>query len=236
MGEKCGLINAGLIFCKPDHTLFDILVSDATTDSNEHVPGMTPEQFYLARVMGRHFHHISQRFNFEVQLHGGVPLTDRWKRFDFRDIVCFHFSGGSPLSRIIDLDNPDWGCQTEKRMISDKWYNEISEPIRKHANERARLAHGLWAKHFALGCYAVRNCTGFNSIQDVFLTRLVKYGHQEDLIPFQGVLVGDVVDNKIVVRVESGRLLLVEPELLNLSWHVPKRIPTRPPPRIPTAS
>ena len=234
MGRKCDLINAGLIFCKPDPQLFDILLSDVTTDSDEHVPGMTPEQFYLARVMAKHLHHISQRFNFEVQLHGGVPLTDRWKRFAFEDVVCFHFSGGFPLTRITELDNPEWGCQTEKRMISDKWYKEMSESVRKLANERGRLAFGLWAKQFALACRFVRNSMNVDSLEERLLLNLVKYGHQDAVTSIPETLVGDVVEEKIVVRIESTRLLLVDPESLELSWHVAKRVPTRPPPRLPS--
>lgn len=232
MGKKCGLINAGLIFCKPDRKLFDMLVSDVTSESAEHVPGMTPEQFYLARVMGEHFCHISQRFNFEVQLHGGVPLTDRWRRLEFEDVTCFHFSGGSPLDRIKDLENPEWGCQTEKKMIAERWFNEISESTRKIANERARLAFGLWAKHFALACKQVRTCS--ECINDDWLGNLLQFGHREDCSSLKGdLLVGDVVEDNLVVIVERERFLLVNPESLELSWHMVKRVPSRPPPRLP---
>jgi hypothetical protein len=233
MLDKCKLINAGLIMVTPDTDLFNLLLTDVTCDSSDHEPGMTPEQFYLARVMGKHFHHISQRFNFEVQLHGGVPLTSHWKRISFDKVVCFHFSGGAPLKRIRDSKNEEWGCQTEKRMIADKWFNEIPISIRENANQRARLAFGSWALNFADACESIREAHSHEGPS--WLINLVKFGHEE---PVDSAVhfVGDVVDGKVVVQVLSKtELILVHPESLEL---VGKRLgaPTRPPPRLPRVS
>ena len=234
MFDKCRLINAGLIMVTPDTDLFNLLLSDVTCESPDHEPGMTPEQFYLARVMGKHFHHISQRFNFEVQLHGGVPLTSHWKRLSFDGVVCFHFSGGCPLKRISDLKNEEWGCQTEKRMIADKWFNEIPLSVRENANERARLAFGLWALNFARACKSIREV--FSDKDHSWLHNLVNLGHVDPVDSVSRNFVGDVVDGKVVVQVLSKtELILVDPESLEL---VGKRIgaPTRPPPRLPRVS
>jgi hypothetical protein len=201
MGNDCKLINAGLILVRPNSLLFETLVSDILSDSSDHVPGMTPEQFYLARVMGKHFHHISQKYNFEVQLHGGVPRTDLWETLCFEEIVCFHFSGGSALSRIVDLGNREWGCQTEKRSILSVWKQEIDSETRKLANERARLAFGLWAFHFAQACKTVRS----RKCNLGRFTDLIWYGCKRtgETKPDQ-LFVGDSYNDKLIVVRNDG--------------------------------
>ena len=151
MGDHCGLINAGVILVSPDATLFDLMVADFSHPSPSHVPGMTPEQFYLARVFGRHMHHLDQRYNFEVQLHGGVPVTKLWRSADYNEVVCFHFSGGDPLARLRD-SHPDWGCQMEKYSAKEKWNSEFSSSEKAVANNRAKQAFSKWAYHLSHAC------------------------------------------------------------------------------------
>ena len=227
MGRYCRLINAGLILVRPNQELFNILLTDVTSDSPDHVPGMTPEQFYLARVMGEHFKHIAQRYNFEVQLHGGVPRTSSWDSLSFEEIVCFHFSGGQPLKRITAVGDPDWGCQTEKRMIHAIWNSEIEQDIKDLANERARKAFGFWAYNFALACKQTRSVVDSNF--------LLQYGHSgEKGLPSSNLMIGDLADgNLIAVRVDPGGILTVDPESFALSFK-PVRKPSRPAPSLPT--
>ena len=234
MGKYCKLINAGLIIVRPCRELFDILVSDVTSESADHVPGITPEQFYLARVMGEHFHHISQRFNFEVQLHGGVPRTPLWNTLEFEEIVCFHFSGGQPLKRISALSDPEWGCQTEKRMILSVWNSEISIGVKNLANERARKAFGFWALNFALACKLSRAQAASTSSE---FDLLLQYGHSgEGGLPTTDLRIGDTVDEKFVaVRLDPAGFLLVDTTTYNLSFKPLTKKPTRAAPRLPTS-
>ena len=216
MGHYCKLINAGLILVKPDADLFQLLLEDILRDSPDHVPGMTPEQFYLARVMGKHFHHISQKYNFEVQLHGGVPLTDLWETLGFAEIACFHFSGGNPLKRIAELNNREWGCQTEKRSIRDRWNCEVDPNVRKLANERAKKAFGLWSSNFSLACSErVRDISDGNSR----LGCLLRYGHPntDDEPLVKNFTVGDLIgEDDLVVRSDKYGLLVVSKKSFEL--------------------
>lgn len=149
MGRNCRLINAGVMLVCPNKQLFELLREHVSSASDEHIPGMTPEQTYLARIFRHRFHHISQIYNMEVQYHGGVPVTSKWLSASFDETVLFHFSGGNPFERIWDGSDSEWACQTEKRMVKEKWFIEFNESERKFANERARLAFGKWAFHFA---------------------------------------------------------------------------------------
>ena len=155
MQGSCKLINAGVMLVTPDQELFRLMLDDFTHPSPGHVPGMTPEQFYLARVFGKHMSHIEQRYNFEVQLHGGVPVTKLWRSAEFHDIVCFHFSGGNPLERIQDTHD-DWGCQVEKRSARERWESELTPAERAGANERAKKAFAQWAFCFSSACRRVK--------------------------------------------------------------------------------
>ena len=151
METHCRLINAGVMLITPNADLFNILCKDVTSFSGHHVPGMTPEQFYLARVMGHHFKHISQIYNFEVQFHGGVPLTGIWRRTDdISDLVCLHFSGGSPLTTVSSKNYPpnDLGCQIEKFHVRKTWDTDIDRGVQLRANKRANQAFNLWKQNF----------------------------------------------------------------------------------------
>lgn len=156
MGRHCRLINAGVILVSPDRGLFETLVSDITSPSLDHVPGMTPEQFYLSRVMGGYFNHLSQEYNFEVQYHGGVPVTKTWMETDSIDkIVSFHFSGGNPLKTLCLFAKGEkivWGCQTEKFMVRKTWENDFAENVKDIANTRAKAAFAKWALNFIHAC------------------------------------------------------------------------------------
>jgi hypothetical protein len=234
MGKHCKLINAGLIMVTPDADLFKILLEDVTHESLEHVPGMTPEQFYLARVMGEHFHHISQRFNFETQLHGGVPRSGHWEKLLFSDIVCFHFSGGHPLRRIREVDNCDWGCQTEKHMIFTQWLNDLKKEQTQLANERARLAFGLWALNFATACKTVRTKMISDFPTDSSFYSLVYYGHNGEagISPGEPNIGDETSQGTIVVRNEKEGLLTVNPTTYELKF-VARQRPMRAAPALP---
>ena len=151
LDKHCGLMNAGVMLVTPNSELFDILCKDVTSNSAHHVPGMTPEQFYLARVMGHHFTHISQIYNFEVQYHGGVPVTGVWKRtVDISELVCLHFSGGSPLTTVSSTNYPtaDLGCQLHKPYVRKSWETDIDRGTQLRANKRAIQAFDLWKRNF----------------------------------------------------------------------------------------
>jgi hypothetical protein len=144
---RCNLFNAGLIVVTPNKTLFDILHSDVVSVSEHHVPGMTPEQFYLARVMGHHITNLSQEFNFEVQYHGGVPAYSTWRNTPYENVVLYHFSGGHPFKRLSSTD-PEWGCQTEKFYAKKAWIEEFTLDERSFANSRAHQAFMEWKRLF----------------------------------------------------------------------------------------
>ena len=65
----------------------------ADPDPQWHVPAWSPEQKYLSNVMCGEWSHVSQAYNFEVQLHSGVPLTDYWWKRKVTDVAVVHFSG-----------------------------------------------------------------------------------------------------------------------------------------------
>ena len=221
MGEHCRLINAGVILVTPSADLFRLLVDDVTSVSTSHQPGMTPEQFYLARVMGSHFHHISQEFNFEVQYHGGVPLTDTWKNAEIEDIVCLHFSGGQPLARIAQIDNSEWGCQTEKFYVRKTWDWDIDPSVKELANRRAKLAFGLWAYHYSRACQLIR-------------ARIPDASGISEWIPESAGLVHDK-DRFVVMRLPSGEDLVVDSKshlLEEVTRMTHLKRPTRPPPSL----
>jgi hypothetical protein len=151
MLRNCLLINAGVILVTPNKKLFSILHGDVTKPEKHHAAGMTPEQFYLARVMGHQFTHLSQLYNFEVQYHGGVPITNLWKtKQDIKDIVCLHFSGGSPLSTVSSKLYPaeNMGCQIDKYFVRKAWEADIDPEVQSVANKRAVLAFEAWRKNF----------------------------------------------------------------------------------------
>ena len=182
---------------------------------------MTPEQFYLARVMGSHFHHISQEFNFEVQYHGGVPLTDTWKNAEIEDIVCLHFSGGQPLARIAQIDNSEWGCQTEKFYVRKTWDWDIDPSVKELANRRAKLAFGLWAYHYSRACQLIR-------------ARIPDASGISEWIPESAGLVHDK-DRFVVMRLPSGEDLVVDSKshrLEEVTRMTHLKRPTRPPPSL----
>jgi len=159
MGGSCGLINAGVILVTPNTDLFQILLNDVTNPSSYHKPGMTPEQFYIVRVMGHHFSHISQLYNFEVQFHGGVPITNTWKlTVDTATVVLFHFSGGSPLKMLYEKkSDPVWGCQVEKFFVRKSWNELFDDHQRDLFNKRAQYAFKLWQIHFQTALASVKD-------------------------------------------------------------------------------
>jgi hypothetical protein len=210
MGRHCKLINAGVILVSPNREVFQCLVRHVTSPSPDHVPGMTPEQLYLARTIGHRFHHLSQNYNMEVQLHGGVPVTSTWLSSSFDDVVLFHFSGGSPLGRILSVD-PEWGCQTEKRMIKDKWFSEFDDKQRRHINDRARLAFGKWAFHYASVVASLRESDSLSSL-DFF-------GEGKDVI---GTMVDD--SNMVIGLVGAAKPLTVNIYNFKISSSRPSRV------------
>ena len=139
-GGRCCLLNAGVMLVSPNTDLFKLLCENVTAYSPDHEPGMTPEQYYLARVMGHHFHHLHQKYNMEVEYHGGVPYTDIWQSFEYNQIVAFHFSGGDPLEKL-KCDNV-WECQTHKHYAFEFWKTLEHTQI---ASSRAEYAFAKWA-------------------------------------------------------------------------------------------
>ncbi len=147
--NTCKLINAGLILVSPNKASFECLLKDVVSFSVDHVPGMTPEQFYLARVMGHHFVNFSQKYNFEVQYHGGVPAYSDWRTLPFEEIVMFHFSGAQMFERLVTVnESADWGCQVEKYFVRKTWESEFSSSERDFANARAEKAFREWSTFF----------------------------------------------------------------------------------------
>ena len=225
--DKCGLFNAGVIIITPDARLFELLVSDVTSPSPLHVPGMTPEQYYLARVMGNHFHHISQLYNLEVQYHGGVPVTSIWKSAATDEVVAFHFSGGSPLHQLWSKDYANFGCQTQKYYTKQMWENEFTGEIRALVSERAKLAFAKWALHFAA---AARECVVVN--QESWIVKLIQCGADGgDLCRASSTLVGSEWDSEsVVVACSNDAVISVNRTSLEIRFHLPGPRPKRPPP------
>lgn len=206
MGRHCKLINAGVIMASPNRKLFELLTSHVTSASDEHVPGMTPEQFYLARILGHRFHHLSQRYNMEVQLHGGVPITPTWVSCPFEEVVLFHFSGCDPLKRVASCC-PEWACQSHKRMVKEKWESEFDQDTRTFLNERARKAFGQWAFHFGSAIAMVKKLPYFSL--NVEMERI-----------------GDMLDSEnMIVSVSGGKIQTVNIKKYSLHFPRPSRNP-----------
>jgi lipopolysaccharide biosynthesis glycosyltransferase len=230
--QNCKLINAGVMLISPDHTLFNLLLSDVTSDSPDHVPGMTPEQFYLARVMGKHFHHISQAYNFEPQYHGGVPMTRFWNSAHFSDVVLFHFSGCSPLKQISEFvryKEVEWGCQTQKYYAKKAWDTGFTEATKALANDRARLAFVHWAFHFSSACKHVRE-TLANNIPEC-IENLVRYGQErQNKSP---LMVGDEdMDGNVLVMKLDDCGVYIDKDFKEFKVKFDLHPPKRPPPSL----
>jgi hypothetical protein len=228
MGRWCGLINAGVILVTPDSELFETLVSDATGPSPDHRPGTTPEQYYLARVLGRHFHHIDQIFNLEVQIHGGVPVTPRWLETPDEGVWGYHFSGGRQLAQIEDQSSGEWGSQNWKKSSREK-FAQVPNPNLIHS--RSRAAHAKWARHFASAAKIARE--GIDEPEKISdsVYSILYLGMDEAVDgarEIKGPFIGDSVDEDSIIKINKYKIIL-NPQN---EFKYLKLRPNRPPPNL----
>ncbi|CAE8647651.1 unnamed protein product, partial [Polarella glacialis] len=94
MDPRSCYVNAGTMVVAPSQELFELLVADVhEPDPQWHHSAWSPEQSYLSSVMAGEWSHVSQLYNFEVQLHSGVPLSQQWQTAKAMDVAVAHFSG-----------------------------------------------------------------------------------------------------------------------------------------------
>ncbi|CAK9012759.1 Uncharacterized protein R707 [Durusdinium trenchii] len=87
-------VNAGTMVTAPSKELFQLLEADVSEpDPHWHVQAWSPEQKYLSNVMAGEWSQVSQLYNFEVQLHSGVPLSELWRTAELGSVAVCHFSG-----------------------------------------------------------------------------------------------------------------------------------------------
>ncbi|EEQ98612.1 hypothetical protein Pmar_PMAR024124, partial [Perkinsus marinus ATCC 50983] len=120
----------------PDKDIFNLLKEDVTTPHRHHLKGMTPEQYYLAGMLAPYLTHIDQSYNFEIQLHGGVPLTHKWQHMSYDDIKIVHYSGGEIQSSIY----PQVFLGRQDKYMPKKLFNTLPWDVQDLAHHRAKAA------------------------------------------------------------------------------------------------
>eukprot|EP00971_Amphidinium_carterae_P261012 5177826-Amphidinium_carterae.1 len=145
-------INAGAMVIAPSAELFRLLLADVeSADAEWHVKAWSPEQSYLARVMAGEWSHISQLYNFETQIHGGVSISKLWFEASTADVSVAHFSGSTkpwahPADAEVSLVD---GVQHESitRAMAQGSFAQQSA-----AKLRCQVLHAHWHHTWALVC------------------------------------------------------------------------------------
>ncbi|CAE7416327.1 unnamed protein product [Symbiodinium sp. CCMP2456] len=145
-------INAGTMLLAPSKELFELLLADVLEpDPQWHVQAWSPEQKYLSNVMKGEWSHLNQLYNFEVQLHSGVPLSQTWQKTEVPEIAVAHFSGAQ---KVWDTE-PDQELAVLSNHHAREIFVSLSPAVQRLAEARCRLLHAEWHVKYAL---ALRSC------------------------------------------------------------------------------
>lgn len=201
-GVDDNYFNAGTMLLAPSQPLFDLLVADVLApDPTWHLGGWSPEQKYLSRVYAGAWSHISQLFNFEVQLHSGVPLTPLWEEAEATDIAVCHFSGSPkvwshhPASEEDTLLTSHW--------VQDIW-KDMPAAVQQRSQARYRLLSAEWHRTLAA---AFRFCQGNVSTQAIGAW---DFSLQSGLLP--SIHSGSSAQNALPLPVSVGQVISFEEE------------------------
>lgn len=153
--------NAGTMLLAPSQPLFDLLAADVqAADPAWHIGGWSPEQKYLSRVYAGEWSHISQLFNFEVQLHSGVPVTPLWEEAEVTDIAVCHFSGSPKVWSYHPADEKD-------SLLTNYWvqdaFNSMPTSVKERSVLRYRALSAEWHRTLAA---ALQFCRGRVPLRD----------------------------------------------------------------------
>ncbi|KAF4649514.1 hypothetical protein FOZ61_001228 [Perkinsus olseni] len=182
MNGRCWLINAGVMLASPDENIFQLLNADVSIPQHHHLKGMTPEQHYLAGLLAPYLSHIDQSYNFEIQLHGGVPITAKWRELSYSDIKIVHYSGGEIQSA--SYSQSFLGRQD--KYIARKLYNRLPCEVQDLAYQRAQAAWGDFNINLAEAAITVRDNLKDNHHQLLNNNTMV-HGYYETFIERSGM-------------------------------------------------
>lgn len=164
MDARSTYINAGTMVVAPSRMLFELLCADSReADPVWHSGAWCPEQNYLSRVLAGEWSHISQLYNFEVQLHSGVPFSKLWEDADVTDIAVAHFSGTRKV----------WECEPDEFVpgLMNDWmkhtFAKLDSKTQISVTLRCRALHAEWHQTLAsaLKCCRQRDANGCLSVQ-----------------------------------------------------------------------
>ena len=152
MEARTSYFNAGTVVVTPSRPLFDLLAADvAEPDPQWHTGAWAPEQVYLSRVLAGEWTNLSQLFNFEVQLHSGVPLSSTWETARAEDIFIAHFSGAQ---KVWDRDPAQKAPALGSHWVRQA-FSELPGDVQAHAGMRSSVLHSEWHRSVAA---ALRQC------------------------------------------------------------------------------
>lgn len=228
-------INAGTMVIAPSRQLFDMLSADVVLpDPQWHIGSWSPEQAYLARLMAGEWSHISQKYNMEVTLHSGVPLSDTWVNALAEDVAIAHFSGSHKV----------WDIRPEETasILQNAWvrqtFSRLSARSRNLAAVRCRVLHAEWHRCLALAlrqCYSqgveVHGSSGLGRVlRTGCLETLGAVAHADDgAAPPPTHEASPLVGEEVVFRGPSGathlgtvlRIMEAEPHPMVSVWYTP---------------
>eukprot|EP00913_Durusdinium_trenchii_P015881 g14924.t1 len=156
-------VNAGTMVTAPSKELFQLLEADVSEpDPHWHVQAWSPEQKYLSNVMAGEWSQVSQLYNFEVQLHSGVPLSELWRTAELGSVAVCHFSGhvkswdkepDEEQRRPTSRDDLSVLGSSHSRSTFDK----LPSDVQQRAQARCSILHAEWHRMFSL---ALKRCRG----------------------------------------------------------------------------
>eukprot|EP00434_Breviolum_minutum_P043949 symbB.v1.2.039197.t1/scaffold6379.1/size18568/3 len=141
-------VNAGTMVTAPSKELFQLLEADVSEpDPAWHIPAWSPEQKYLSNVMAGEWSHLSQLYNFEVQLHSGVPVTNTWHTAEVTDVAVAHFSGYiKAWDKEADQELPFVADNESSRTQ----FQQLPLEVQKRAKARCMILHAEWHKMYSM--------------------------------------------------------------------------------------
>ncbi|CAJ1371715.1 unnamed protein product [Effrenium voratum] len=214
-------VNAGTMVIAPSKDLFRLLVADvAEPDPNWHVSAWSPEQRYLSDVMCGEWTHVSQLYNFEVQLHSGVPLTSLWQAAEAASIAVAHFSG---KTKAWDTE-PDEDLPLLASEYSRDSLTSLPPDAQRRAKARCAFFHAEWHRMYAL---ALKRCRdGLQGMRHGWASQLstgledddCNLEEESEFMPGDDVMVEEAADEAssssvsylatVLRRPKSGNLIL----------------------------
>eukprot|EP00933_Yihiella_yeosuensis_P039805 TRINITY_DN33986_c0_g1_i1.p1 TRINITY_DN33986_c0_g1~~TRINITY_DN33986_c0_g1_i1.p1 ORF type:complete len:654 (-),score=112.60 TRINITY_DN33986_c0_g1_i1:244-2205(-) len=174
---KCSYINAGTMVVAPSKELFELLVADVgQPDFQWHRQAWSPEQQYLSALLAGEWTHVDHRFNFEVQVHSGVPVSDSWQSKSPCNIAVAHFSG---QKKAWDIE-PDQDLPAVASLHSQQMFDSWPAETKLLVEARCQVLHQEWHHVFALALRAVRLRLARPEIIEVDREKLLKKSDQKE--------------------------------------------------------